>query len=168
MLRPGVCLCSALILIACTSAPLEPPPRSFDLSGDWVIDVSRSTAPPGFRAERDRPKRGDMAARFLSQDFPVLFAEEMRIEQNRDSMGIDFGSGIYRDVTWGDRDRPPWRIRAGWSEGALQIYSETHDASSYETYMLSEGGNELLIKLEVNNSGQRQSFTRVFVRRSPL
>jgi hypothetical protein len=133
-----------------------------------MIDVARSTPPPATRAERDRPRRGDMAARFLAQDFPVVFAERMRIEQNRDSMGIDFGDGIYRDVTWGDRDRPPWRIRAGWLEGVLQIHSETHDASAHETLALSGDGEVLSIEVEVNNFGQRQFFTRVFVRGSPF
>ncbi|MCB1684907.1 MAG: hypothetical protein R3E82_11825 [Pseudomonadales bacterium] len=157
-----------LALAACSGTPLEPPPRSFDLGGDWVLDASASTTPAGPPPESLRPRRGDLATRFLAQDFPVLFAERMQIEQNRDSMGIDFGQGAYRDISWGERDRGPWRVQAGWREGQLHVYSRTHDASSRELYSLSPDGQRLTIDIEVDNAGRRQSFTRVFTRRSPI
>lgn len=157
-----------LLLSACSGAPLEPPPASFDLDGDWELDASASTTPQGPPPESLRPSRGDLATRFLAQDFPVLFAERMQIEQNRDSMGIDFGQGPYRDISWGERDRGPWRVQAGWSEGQLHVYSRTHDASSREVFSLSPDGQRLTIEIEVDSAGQRQSFTRVFTRRSPI
>ena len=94
----------------------------------------------------------------------MLVARQMRIEQNADSMGIDFEEGNYRDVTWGKRDRGLWQVNAGWEEGLLYIYSKASDGSAVEVYRLEEAGTRLVINIEIQTDRERMRLIRVFDR----
>jgi len=148
---------TAVSLIAgCSGVPLDAQaPVGFDLSGEWVLDSDDS----------DTPARGgsDFRSGFMTQDFPLLVTRRMRIEQDARSMGIEYERGSYRDVTWGERRRGVWEVRAGWHEGALHIYSEAPDTAAAEIWQLSEGGQRLEINVEVKGAQVRQ-FQRSFVR----
>ena len=103
----------------------------------------------------------------MAQDFPLLVAREMRIEQDARSMGIEYTSGSYRDVTWGERRRGVWEVRAGWNEGALHIYSKASDVSASEIWQLSSDGQRLDIRISVRGN-RDQEFHRVFRRSSNI
>jgi hypothetical protein len=154
-MRPAVWLAGLCLVAGCGAVPLEDDtPRGFDLSGRWI-------------ASDEAVARGGLRSGFITQDFPLLIAREMRIEQNADSMGIEYGRGSYRDVTWGERKRGVWEVRAGWHDGALHIYSEAPDTSAAEVWRLSEDGQELAI--DVHIKGERsQEFRRTFVRSTDL
>ncbi|MGE0624745.1 MAG: hypothetical protein AB7I04_03870 [Pseudomonadales bacterium] len=146
----------AAVLLAlatgCGSVPLDgAAPEQFDLNGRWVLDANRSsgTQPRG---------RG-----FIEQDFPLLVSREMHIEQDARSMGIEYDRGSYRDVTWGERRRGVWEVRAGWREGSLYIYSEAPDISAMEVWQLSADGDELSIQISVRGGVEGQ-YQRVFRR----
>ena len=143
----------ALQLVAgCHSVPLDAAaPVRFDLNGHWVLDPDRSDGP--------RPRAGG----FLTQDFPVLVAKEMRIEQDDTSMGIEFDRGSYRDISWGERRRGVWEIRAGWHEGALYIYSEAPDTSAEEIWRLSDDGDEVTIEVSIRGMAAGR-YQRIFQR----
>lgn len=150
----------AVLLAGCGSVPLDyQAPGGFDLSGAWVLDASQSEAP-------ERSGRSFRSG-FMTQDFPLLVSREMRIEQDAGSMGIDFTKGTYRDVTWGERRRGIWEVRAGWREGALYIFSEAPDSSATEVWRLSEDGQRLFIRIEVKDQRTR-AFERTFVRSSEI
>ncbi|HEY5644477.1 MAG TPA: hypothetical protein VIS76_00920 [Pseudomonadales bacterium] len=140
------------LLPGCGSVPLDSsPPQRFDLNGRWVLDPARS--------DTEQPRgRG-----FLSQDFPLLAAREIRIEQDSRSMGIEYAGGSYRDVTWGERRRGVWEVRAGWREGNLYIFSEAADVSALEIWQLSADGAELTIELRVKGADAGR-YQRVFRR----
>jgi hypothetical protein len=104
----------------------------------------------------------------MTQDYPLLVAVKLSIEQDVRSMGIEFESGSYRDVTWGERKRGIWLVRAGWHEGDLHIYSKASDTSAVEVYRLTDDGQRLLINIEVEAGRGIQRFNRVFVRESEL
>ena len=147
-----------LLLGACGGIPLEESaPAGFDLAGHWVLDREASVA--------GGATSGGMRSGFMGQDYPLLMASEMRIEQDARSMGIEYARGNYRDVTWGERRRGVWEVRAGWHEGALHIFSEASDTSAAEVWQLSENGERLDINIEVRGE-RRMEFRRVF-RRSP-
>jgi hypothetical protein len=153
-------LLGTLLVAGCGQIPLEESaPARFDLSGHWVQadDQRQSTR---------RSPQG-MASGFMAQDFPLLVAREMRIEQDERSMGIEYARGSYRDVTWGERRRGVWQVRAGWNEGALHIYSEAPDISAAEVWRLSSDGQRLDISIAVKGN-RDQEFQRVFRRSSPL
>jgi hypothetical protein len=80
-------------------------------------------------------------------------------------MGIEYARGSYRDVSWGERRRGVWEVRAGWHEGALHIYSDAPDISAAEIWRLSEDGQRLDISISVRGPRDRD-FQRVF-RRAP-
>lgn len=142
----------ALIACGCGSIPLDAaPPAGFDLNGHWVLDSKQKDVPP----RRD--------GQFLGQDFPLLVSEEMTIEQDARSMGIEYEGGGYRDVTWGERRRGVWEVRAGWHEGDLHIYSKAPDTSAVEVWHLSNDGEQLDIDIRVKGP-RDQSFRRVFRR----
>ncbi len=165
-----------LVLSGCGQVPLEESaPEQFDLSGYWVQADNPRGAEGGNRSGHDsggaqrgsRPSGGGTGGRmtsgFMAQDFPLLVAREMRIEQDARSMGIEYATGNYRDVSWGERRRGVWEVRAGWNEGALHIYSEASDISAAEIWQLSADGQQLDISISVK--GQRnQEFHRVFRR----
>ena len=146
-----------LALCGCSGVPLEASaPSGFDLSGEWVLDDETALGTGEGRSLRSG---------FMIQDFPLLVARQMRIEQDARSMGIEYERGSYRDVSWGERRRGIWEVRAGWHEGVLHIYSEAPDTSASESWRLSEDGDRLEINIEVRGA-REQSFRRVFRRRA--
>lgn len=152
---------AGLLAAGCTSIELESrTPAGFDLSGRWQLVDDVSETPPDRRRLR---ARGGMLA-FVTRDFPVLTAQQMHIEQGPDSMGISYGVGNYRDVSWGTRQRGLWEVRAGWHEGKLLIISQASDANARETFTLSEDGRRLRIDITVESGGDDVDVTRVFRR----
>ena len=168
-----------LLVGACT--PLNTNiPRSFDLTGRWVLDETASDAPPDLDAIRKREDRkyirgkktsADGSAAFVVQDFPVLDATELHIEQDAASMGVRYrsegrtGQDIYRDISWGERKRDFWMVRTGWEDGALVIRSNRGDIRGAETLTLEDRGRRLRVAVRVATDGEGVRATRVFNRR---
>ena len=150
---------------ACAGLQLEQrPPEGFDLTGTWRLVEDASDTPPTHRRLR---ARGGMLA-FVTQDFPVLRATEMRIQQSPDSMGIRYDGRHYRDVSWGERRRGLWEVRAGWHEGDLYILSDAADADAREILRLSDEGRRLDVDVRVESGGEDVELTRVFRRQPSL
>ncbi len=150
-----------LLVAACAGNPLDyTPAAGFDISGDWLLVPEISGAPPPRNQLR---ARGSMMA-FVSQDFPVLRARRLHIEQNRDSMGVTFDGSRYRDVSWGVRQRGLWNVEAGWLEGALVIVSDAKDGEARETIMLSPDRQMLTIDIELKAGRENLALTRIFTR----
>jgi len=152
-------IAAALTLAGCGSVPLETrAPAGFDLSGRWqLVDALSDPAPAG----RPLRRRGFSLA-FAAADFPVLQARRLSIEQNRDSMGVNYDGDDYRDVSWGERQRGLWQVNAGWLDGALMILSEAPDAEAREVLRLD--GDRLVVNVEVSSGGETLTRTRVFER----
>ena len=171
-----------LLLAACSSTPdLTTQVRAgFDVSGTWVLDPARSDATPdtrrvvddmdrqmlrrngGYRAHRNLVDSAVFA--FVGQDFPVLKAERLLIEQQADSMGIRYEPGGYRDVSWGERKRGLWTLFAGWNDaGAFVIHSDSDDIRAVETHVLLPDG-ALEVLLRVRAEGGDLDIVRTFVR----
>jgi hypothetical protein len=150
-----------LMLVGCGSVPLETtPPPGFNLSGSWRLVPELSDPAPRTRALRSR----GIGLAFASQDFPVLTAERLLIEQNRDSMGVQYDGSDYRDVSWGERQRGLWQVNAGWQEGVLMILSEAPDGEAMERIWLEEGGSRLIVEVTVTSAGETLTRTRTFER----
>lgn len=150
-----------LLVVACAGTPLDyTPAAGFDISGDWVLVPEISGVPPAPNRLR---ARGSMMA-FVSQDFPVLRARRLHIEQNRDSMGVTFDDAEYRDVSWGMRKRGLWEVEAGWLEGNLVIVSDAKDGEARETIILSPDGQTLTIEIEVSAGSENLALSRIFDR----
>ncbi len=187
--QAGLAALMALALTACTALNLDStPPQGYDLSGTWLINPQLSDPPPVPRRGGDGPAGREKGARgpapsggggqpqmsdrssrlafaFLIQDFPILAAQRLKIEQNRDSMGIDFDRGSYRDVSWGERERGIWDVTAGWDEtGVLTILSESTDARALERLQLSEDERQLSIEFSYQVDGDSRRYRRVFDR----
>ncbi len=156
-------------------------PRGFDISGVWVLDAAASDLTPDFkrglggertgrtRSPRDLQRaafRGALGSglAFVVHDFQVLSAERLEIEQNRDSMGVRHVPGVYRDVSWGERQRGLWEVNAGWGEGALVIVSKAPDMRVRETLTLA--GDVLRVGVIVKADDETRELVRVF-RRAP-
>ena len=169
-----------LALSACSSGPtlstLNPP--GLDFSGTWLIDFSESgsvadlgnprrpSAPTDRRMTRGdahRIARGS-DLEFISGDFHVLKADKLDIELSKDSMGIRYYPGVYRDISWGERQRGLWEVNAGWEEQNLVIISEAGRLRVVET-MTRSGPNELTVHVTVRIDGGERELTRVFNRR---
>lgn len=159
----GGAVCSVLLVLlaGCGAIELEPlPSQPFDLDGRWLLVEGASDAAPDRRRLR---AQGGMLS-FVTQDFPVLRAREMEIEQGPDSMGVRYDGAEYRDVSWGTRRRGLWEVRAGWNEGRLLILSKASDAEAQETFTLAPDGRRLTIDVAIRSGGDRIDVTRVFVR----
>ena len=177
-MRRSVVVGLVVLFYGCSSAPAldVQVPQNFDLSGQWLLNPVLSDRPPNTRrlmdaAERDAIKRGPRrrppkgsALAFITHDFPVLNAQSMVIEQNRDSMGIRYDKGDYRDVSWGERKRGLWEVSAGWYRGDLVIVSESSDAKAQETMSLSANRQTMVVLVEVESDGQDFVATRTFER----
>ncbi len=170
----GVGLLAALALAACTSSLGTRAPAGFDLSGDWLLDEGASDAGPDVAAIRRRedrkavrgPQSGTGAsAAFVVQDFPVLSAASLRIEQSRDSMGIRYDDSVYRDISWGQRQRDFWLVRAGWDADALVVRSTRGAVKGVETMTLERNGSVLRVAVRVDAGGEEVLAERVYRRR---
>ena len=174
-MRPVLVVGVMIFIWGCSSAPpLDMVvPQNFDLNGQWLLNPVLSDRPPNTRRLTDsadrsrrasrRPPRGSSLA-FITHDFPVLGAQSMVIEQNRDSMGVRFDKGEYRDVSWGERKRGLWEVSAGWYEGDLVILSESNDAKARETISLSANGQTMVVFVVVESDGEDFTSTRTFER----
>ena len=165
-------LAALLGLGACTQL-LVKAPGGFDLSGEWVLDQKASDAAPDIDAIRERedrelvrgkPASTAESAAFVVQDFPVLAATRLRIEQHADSMGVEYDQRIYRDVSWGDRTRDLWTVRAGWKEGRLVIRSTRGAIRGEEVLSLESGGQRLRIAVSIHAGGEQVHVVRVYRR----
>ena len=143
-----------LLLAGCGGIQLdEVNPQGVDLTGTWVLDKSASDATPdfkeGLRDRRQRRRNDQVAERrrdvlaaagsgfaFITHDFQVLTAETLTIEQNNDSMGIAHAPGVYRDISWGERQRGLWEVYAGWEVTDLVIISKAPDLSVQELSLI--------------------------------
>jgi len=151
----------AFLLVGCRTAPPSASvPAGFDLSGDWQLVPDRSEVPP---SQLQLRARGGML-HLVVQDFPVISARRMRIEQDRQSMGLAYDGGTWRDVSWGSRKRGLWEVQAGWQEGQLVILSKAEDADARETFSLDSGGRVLTVTVAVRSGGESLQLTRVFSR----
>lgn len=170
-------LALALAVGGCGSVPLDPQaPAEFDLNGHWVLHEALSDPPPDRRRLQARADRKLMGAgppsrrstagllAFVVEDFPVLASRSMVIEQDRQSMGIRYENGAYRDVSWGERKRGLWQVSAGWLEGMLVISSKARDADARESIHLSENGQRMTVRVEVKSGGDSLNVLRTFDR----
>ncbi|MEC8500030.1 MAG: hypothetical protein VXY62_01515 [Pseudomonadota bacterium] len=170
---------SLLVMSACSGLKLETAPdRPTDLTGTWQLDIDASDStdaikgkpPRGLRPnysvqeEMRRIGRGSGLA-FIAHDFQVLKAKRLKIEQSGDSMGVQHWPGVYRDVTWGQRDRGLWKVYAGWEQNDLLIQSKSKDMGVLERYQLL-GNDQLNIQITVNADGETIDLRRVFRRES--
>jgi len=151
----------AVLLGGCRSAPPSyEVPAGFDMSGEWRLVPAESDLPPTIL---DLRARGGML-HLVAQDFPILRARQMHVEQDRASMGISYDGSDYRDVSWGTRKRGLWEVEAGWLDGQLVIISRAEDADARETFQLAPDGLRLTLRVDISSSGERLSVTRTFVR----
>ena len=165
---------SAIVIVSACNTLDTNVPGGFDLSGEWVLDEDRSDAPPDIDAIRRREDRdvirgrqsdASASAAFAIQDFPVLTAKRMRIEQDDNSMGIRYDGVVYRDVTWGERHRDLWRVHAGWADGDLVIRSVRGKVKGREAFDLERDGTVLRVTVSIETGGEDVRSVRVFRRR---
>ncbi|MCE2459641.1 MAG: hypothetical protein J4F38_02555 [Pseudomonadales bacterium] len=162
-----------LVVPACNALDTNVP-RGFNLTGDWVLVRDASDASPDIdairrREDRDvvRGRQSDAAASaaFAVQDFPVLTATRLEIEQDDRSMGMRFDGVDYRDISWGERERDLWRVHAGWFEGDLVIRSVRGGTRGREVFALERNGTILRVTVSIETGGQDVRSVRVFQRR---
>ena len=170
-------------LTSCTGIELaEENPLNLELTGIWVLNIDASDATPNLkhglqerkarrRASRDQHDmqqheiRGALGSElaFIVHDFQVLNADEIEIELNHDSMGIRYEPGVYRDVSWGKRERPLWEVYSGWEEDQLVIISTADRMRVVERH--ERRGNELWVSIAITADREERLLQRVFTRR---
>ncbi len=173
-------VCMVATLGACSSAPnlSTVNPQGVDLSGTWIVDFAASgsvadlgdprrpgVSQPGRMTRRDAlriAKGSDLE--FITVDFQVLRADKLDIELSRESMGIRYHPGVYRDISWGQRQRGLWEVTAGWEENELVIISEAGRLRVVET-LSRTAPNELSIRVNIKVERGEQEIVRVFNRR---
>ena len=148
-------------------------PSGIDLTGIWVLDEGRSDSPPDQSAALQREKAAEIQGKssnslasmfFVVQDFPVVSANRLAIEQDADSIGISYGDGQHRDLIWGLQTRSEWRIDAGWEHTKLIVKSDVSHTSAVERYQLQSDGNTLVVDVSVRAGGDRETYRRTYVR----
>ena len=170
---------SLLAMSACSGLKLQTvPDQPTDLTGTWQLDIDASDSAEGIKGKPPRGIRPNHSVQeemrrigrgsglaFIAHDFQVLKAKRLKIEQSGDSMGVQHWPGVYRDVTWGQRDRGLWKVYAGWEQNDLLIQSKSKDMGVLERYQLL-GNDQLNIQITVNADGETIDLRRVFRRES--
>ena len=178
-MRVTVCFLSALFLFGCTGVDLAPQSVSnVDFSGTWLIDFGDSDSAPDLRDQgkrelyrrarspvsREALRLGDGSGlTFIAHDFQVLSADKVDIEQSRDSMGIRYYPGIYRDISWGDRQRGLWEVEAGWEENELVVISTAKDLRVVERFVWTSQ-DRMRVNVAIDADGEDMAFARSFYR----
>ena len=175
-----ICLITVM-LAGCSGIELVADnPQGVDLTGSWTLDFADSDDTPDYqqglaghkrvRHNNDQviKRRNDVLGAlgsgfaFVVHDFQILRAEQVTIEQNHDSMGIGHEPGVYRDVSWGERQRGLWEVYAGWEENDLVIISKAPDMSVFERYIVF--GDRLTVELTIEADKEERTVRRVFNR----
>ena len=169
-------VCTALWLVNCgpaSSSLSSVVPYGVDLTGVWVLDEARSDAPPNTEAARQRLKAAEIEGKrsdsfgsiiYATQDFPVISADRLTIEQDDSSIGISYGDGQHRDLIWGLQTRAEWKIDAGWEQARLVVKSVVSHTSGTERYQLGSDGKTLLVDVSIRAGPDRRSFRRTYTR----
>lgn len=148
-------------------------PYGIDLSGVWILDAASSDSPPDNSAALLRLKAAEIEGKrsdslgsivYATQDFPVIAAERLSIEQDSSSIGISYGDGQHRDLIWGLQTRAEWKIDAGWEQTRLVIKSVVSHTTGIERYQLESGGETLLVDVSIRAGPDRRSFRRTYTR----
>ena len=171
--------CFAFAIPGCSGIDLDTVnPVGVSLSGQWLVDFGDSDLVPDLRNRpQGRPSRrvqgsvnrealrvaDGSALAFIAHDFQVLRADKLTIEQNRDSMGLDYQPGVYRDVSWGERQRGLWEVQAGWEEQQLVIISKARNMRVEERLQLISP-DLLEVRVNIDADGEQLEFLRVFNR----
>lgn len=164
--------------IGCSNLDLaSKPTTAVPLSGVWLVDNSASDDATSAmrpdarfggkrrlstRSEIERIRRGSGLA-IVADGFQVLEASRLEIEVDGDSMGVQHLPGIYRDVSWGFKDRGIWQVQAGWEDDVLVIASQTRGIKVVERYQLL-GNNRLVVTLDIQADGNERFILRAFKR----
>ena len=148
-------------------------PYGVDLSGVWILDELRSDAPPDNAEALRRLKVAEIEGKrsdsfgsiiYATQDFPVIAAERLSIEQDSSSIGISYGDGQHRDLIWGLQTRAEWKVDAGWEQAGLVVKSIVSHSSGTERYQLGSDGDTLLVDVSIRAGPDRRSFRRTYTR----
>jgi hypothetical protein len=172
----------AISVAGCSGIELsEDNPRGVDLTGAWVLDFADSDETPKFKEGLGGRKRGrrtnDQVGKqrndilgalgsgfaFIVHDFQILSADKLNVEQNHDSMGISHEPGVYRDVSWGERQRGLWEVYAGWEENDLVILSKAPDMSVIERYVVVR--DRLSVELTIEADDEERTVRRLYNRK---
>ena len=148
-------------------------PYGIDLTGVWILDEARSDAPPDNAAALQRLKAAEIEGKrsdsfgsivYATQDFPVIAADRLSIEQDSSSIGISYGDGQHRDLIWGLQTRAEWKIDAGWEQTRLVIKSVVSHTTGIERYQLDSDSETLLVDVSIRAGPDRRSFRRTYTR----
>lgn len=165
-----------LVLISCgpaTSSLSGVVPYGVDLTGVWILDESRSDEPPDNTEALQRLKAAEIEGKrsdsfgsiiYAAQDFPVIAASRLAIDQDESSIGISYGDGQHRDLIWGLQTRAEWKIDAGWEQTRLVVKSVVSHTSGTERYQLEADGNTLVVNVAVRAGPDRKSFRRTYTK----
>ena len=171
-----------IFMVGCSSIQLDdvsPTGKSF--TGVWVLDFADSDEVPDLRNRVAKPRArlpglsgGQSSNRsirrpgagselsFVVHDFQVLGADKMEIEQGAQSMGIRYFPGVYRDVSWGERQRGLWEVVSGWEEDKLIIFSRAGSMQVHEAF--TGNANRLSVVVTIEADDETFKYRRVFNR----
>lgn len=180
-------VCCLILIASCASRLNTVSPDSVDLSGVWLLDQAKSqTVILGgqFNNATSRAMAGTGmgsagAVDSTSAPNPIGFgggpqltramkATEMAIEQNHDSMGIDYPNEQYRDIDWGEKEFYRETVTAGWRDNTLIVKSVGRQMIVTETYQLNATRDVLTLTLLIKDQRGKNEFVRIFnLQKSP-
>ena len=165
------------VLAGCSALDLgDRTPSGASFSGEWMLNISLSDslevgreglenkqAEYQIRSENlSRPQTSNPFV-FISHDFNVLDADRLKIELGPDSVGLRYYPGVYRDVTFGTRDRGLWKVYSGWEDDQMVVLSLAKDLRVMERFSLVSQ-NRLKILIDINADKGKKSLVKVFDR----
>lgn len=97
------------------------------------------------------------------RSFPIITANEIKIEQDSTGLGIAFPSSPYRDIDLGEHQTGNKTVVSGWNnEDQLVVVSKNQKMTITETYMLTESPKSLTIEFKIKSPRGIKSLNRVF------
>jgi hypothetical protein len=148
--------------------------RPADLTGEWLLDASRSDMGPGRGGPggwmgRGGSRRGGGAGRGRMARLP----ERIRVEQGTGTVSIADSAGAPLETITigasGESSAPEGgvaRFSGAWKDGRLQVVRQGPRGRVTQTFSLEEHGQRLVIQMKMESEGPRPSreFKRVYRR----
>jgi len=151
--------------------------RPTNLSGEWLLDASRSDMGPGRGGPGGWTGRGGSRPGGREGGEPrgrrARLPERIRVDQAADLVSIADSAGApIETITIGasggsaapEGDVP--RFSGAWNEGRLQVVRQGRRGRVTETFFLEEHGQRLVIQTKMESEGPRPSreFKRIYRR----
>ena len=157
---------------ACVSVS-ESTANRIDLSGEWRLDGERSDPTPDLDALRENEDKRLLrgietdpmeSIQLVNLYFPIVSTNSILIEQEEESMGVQYEGQPYKDLSWGRHEYDGWTQRVEWNRDSLTVSTTRGGVRGKEIFKILDDGAALEVVISIRAGVERINLRRLFQR----